>query len=163
MRKSEYPRLVDVIGEPYGNQTVGEILAGLLAPLSLTPADLTDHYRRRRINARACTAADRPAALEDWLADVRDTCTEAAQLAGLSSDYAQVVRGGLTDDGRTEVRTLYATPNGMTAPAGKIGEEKTVVSGEYAGALDRAASLEAVKSFKWLLLDKFEFCFLGVM
>lgn len=160
---NKYPRLVDVIDEPHGDQTVGEILAGLLAPLSLTLADLTNHYRRRRINARERADADLANALDEWLADVRDCATDAAQLAQLGGTYSEVLAGALSDNGRNETRTLYAAPNGVTPPSAKTAEEVLSVSGEYAEGFDHLQRLKEVEAFKWLLLDKFEPCFLGVI
>ena len=78
-------------------------------------------------------------------------------------DTVAIDEEGKTDDGRVEVRTLYAAPNGITPPDAKIGEEKLTVSGEYAEGLDRVAKLADVQAFKFLLLDKFEPCFLGVI
>ena len=163
---SKFPRLVDVLDVTVGGQAVRSIVASQLSPLQLTLDEFVNHYRRRRINARAddpTSADDVAEAVGIWLCDIYDAQVEAAQLAGLSADYATVIKGGLTDDGRVEVRTLYAAPNGITPPDAKIGEEKLTVSGEYAEGLDRAAKLAEVQSFKFLLLDKFEPCFLGVV
>lgn len=164
MTRYEYPTLSRVLQDAGIAASVRVLVEGV----GISMTEFSDHFRRRRINARALSpdGLDRDL-LEDWLADFRDAAAVALDgVPELEADYNATRAGALSDNGRREQRTIYAAPNGIAPTPGDshvTGSEVLDVTGEYAEGAEHLEKFADVRTFKELVLSRFEPCFLGVI
>lgn len=161
-RIERYPLLTDVLRD----SSVADTVRRIVESVNLIDADFRNHFRRRRINAPALIdGAISSEAVADWLADLEDAASVALDgIPELRLAYETTRAGALSDNGRKEARTVYAAPNGAEAvPQHVTGSEVTEVTGEYSEGMEHLEKLGEIRTFKELVLSRFESCFLGVL
>lgn len=163
-RIDRYPLLADVLRDT----TTANAMRGILDAVGITDIEFRNHFRRRRINAPALIdGAISSEAVAEWLADMQDAAAVALDgVPALKEAYNATLAGALSDNGRREQRTVYAAPNGIAPAPGDshvTGSEVLDVTGEYAEGAEHLEKFADVRTFKELLLSRFEPCFLGVI
>ena len=89
--------------------------------------------------------------------------TKAAPILEHRAAYERTRLGALEDNGRDEVRTLYAAPNGVPSQAYSTGQEKLTVTGEYGDGFERMGKFLEAPSALDAALKTLDVLFLGVM
>lgn len=113
---------------------------------------------------RVSVLGDEANALAMWRNAFTDVFnTKAAPILEHRTAYERTRLGALEDNGRDELRTLYAAPNGVPSQAYATGQEKLTVSGEYGDGFERMEKFLVTPSALDAALKTLDVLFLGVM
>ena len=117
-------------------------------------------YSFRRVAVQS-DEVDAPMIWRNAFTDVFNT--KAAPILEHRAVYERTRLGALEDNGRDELRTLYAAPNGVPSQAYSTGQEKLTVTGEYGDGFERMGKFLETPSALDATLKTLDVLFLGVM